>query len=296
MKCCVHLHGEIEACSALDFRALGICQPHDKPKLLTLFTTFRPDESRNVIHKNVIKNWAALGCDVSNLLYSSEIDGLWQELAVDNGWELVSVPRENPHGLPFVRDMFEDARDRSRAEFYGYSNGDILFSDGLLKTLRALDSIRLSNDRMLIIGIRKNFHSHNRTVFTIEEVKRIAATEGEDYLDVAIDFFIFHKNAAFPYHLVPDLVVGRSRYDNFLVSLAVSDGMTVVDASETLIALHQTGLDGNLSGHQGDGRKWNIDLLGPGFNYFRGSLKAATHRTIFNKNGEIEVTLKEKSS
>ncbi|ELT91762.1 hypothetical protein CAPTEDRAFT_191652 [Capitella teleta] len=256
--------------------------------LLTMFTTFKPSEDRNIIHGNVIKNWAAISDDVILYTSSDDVGGKRTMVeAINYGWTVHAAPRTNPYNLPFVKDMFLDASALSQSEFVGYSNGDILFTANLRATLVAiLHSV--DPREVFIIGRRKNVLLRQRTLHLEDHVQMVADVEAEDYLDVAIDYFIFHQETSFPFGDLPDLVVGRSRYDNFLVSKASASGMMVVDASETITALHQTGTDGNLSGHMGKGAKWNINILGS-FNYLTGSLKAATHRTVF-ENGAIRIT------
>ena len=69
------------------------------------------------------------------------------ETALHLGWTVLEVPRVSHFGVPYVRDMFTDVKQRfSNCTFHGYSNGDILFDDGLALTLHAVAKVRTMNN------------------------------------------------------------------------------------------------------------------------------------------------------
>jgi len=61
---------------------------------------------------------------------------------------------------------------------------------------------------------------------------------------------------------VPNLVIGRPGYDNFLVATASLNNVAVVDATKTVIALHQTDAEGVGSGHRRHDSRYNRHVLG----------------------------------
>jgi len=68
------------------------------------------------------------------------------ETALHLGWTVLEVPRVSHFGMPYVRDMFTDVTRRfSNCTFHGYSNGDILFDDGLALTLHVVAKVRTIN-------------------------------------------------------------------------------------------------------------------------------------------------------
>jgi len=85
---------------------------------------------------------------------------------------------------------------------------------------------------------------------------------------------------------VADVVVGRPAYDNYLVGLAIKQNVTVVDASDTVLAVHQTDVDGNFAGHNHADATFNRVRIGPRFNYETGYTTSAQYVTRF-VNGEI---------
>ena len=87
----------------------------------------------------------------------------------------------------------------------------------------------------------------------------------------AEDYFITNQ-LGLPWSQIPDFVVGRNGYDNWLVAKTIDWNLTVIDASRTLLALHQSGSDGHMSGSRTvsrSSRLWNIELA-KGFRFNRG--------------------------
>ena len=54
-----------------------------------------------------------------------------------------------------------------------------------------------------------------------------------------------------------DVVIGRPAYDNYFVAMARYNNMSVVDASRTILALHQTGQDGKFAGAKNTDSRYN---------------------------------------
>lgn len=123
------------------------------------------------IHQNVLFNWKSLSLKrrVRPILYydsfkqtnlnttregqtvtansgsDSENMQTILELARQLGWETYEIPRLSPVGMPYFKEMFyEAARRIPDCMFYGYSNSDIMFDDGLIDTLDGILEVLLS--------------------------------------------------------------------------------------------------------------------------------------------------------
>jgi len=97
-----------------------------------------------------------------------------------------------------------------------------------------------------------------KKVLALAKKGRLANSDAEDY-------FIFSRGAAPPWYRLPGFVVGRRAYDNWLVNHAFHDqGLDMIDASNTILAVHLTATDGNAAGHnKGADNDHNIILLNP---------------------------------
>ena len=101
--------------------------------------------------------------------------------------------------------------------------------------------------RVLVIGQRINYNiGNNETILNLESVSRLAS-EGSLFEGFAQDYLISTRSG-YPWHFIPDFVVGRIGYDNWLVATAINLGLPVIDTTATVTAVHQSGWDGDYSG------------------------------------------------
>ena len=88
---------------------------------------------------------------------------------------------------------------------------------------------------------------------------------------------------------LPDLVIGRPGYDNLIVAKAWRSGFPVIDATQTLHALHQTDSHGNQAWKDRHDASLNWDVIGS-FKFESGSTDKAQFETRTNaRSGCVEV-------
>ena len=64
------------------------------------------------------------------------------DMALSLGWNVYNLSRVSPYGVPYFKDMFFDAATRfPSCKFLSFANGDIMFDQGLIKTLEAVDKV-----------------------------------------------------------------------------------------------------------------------------------------------------------
>jgi len=135
--------------------------------------------------------------------------------------------------------------------------------------------------RTLVIGRRTNVLLGNDSLLYLpEKAAETARRRGKLFVTNAEDYFFVAFND-FPWQSVEDVVIGRPAYDNYLVGLAMKLNVTVVDATATLLALHQTDKDGNYAGHRNKDSGLNARHIGR-FNYASGVTTAASYATTFS--------------
>ena len=54
-----------------------------------------------------------------------------------------------------------------------------------------------------------------------------------------------------------NVVIGRPAYDNYFVGIARKSNISIVDASKSILALHQTGKDGKFDGAKNKDSRYN---------------------------------------
>jgi len=136
--------------------------------------------------------------------------------------------------------MFAKVFEKYDSTFYGFCNGDILFNKTLVSTLRGIEEkLTRYNDNVLVIGQRKNVNINFTQDEEIYENRNSIDSLGRNarwFSSKAIDYFFFSRGNLSNRTALPDVVIGRPGYDNYIVSTAMKTGVNVIDATRTLLA------------------------------------------------------------
>ena len=267
----------------------GTITHYHKP-LLTLFTTFKNSSEKFYFYANTLRNWAVMVSRVNLVLFVYGTDPNMIKIAKSLGWRIHNTPRVNNYGTPYLKEMYKVVSETYNSSFYGYCNGDILFDNGLADTVEALSKFTESEQipRLMVVGRRTNYEmKESEELYNVTDIQRAAKAKGKLFMPDAVEYFLIAHND-YPWHKVPDIVIGRSAYDNYLVAFAIMQGITVVDATSTILALHQTGEDGNFAGHHQPDSKHNRKVIGP-FHFGKGTVSAAQMVTKRDNNEGIQL-------
>lgn len=236
-------------------------RPEAGKPILTLFTSWDSNETKHMVHNNTVTNWIMLKKYVNPIIFTN--DTHYTKLCKDAGWDVFPISHYAAGSAPVLKTMFLQAMENYNTSFYAFANGDILFEDGLIDTLTLmLEEMPLENMTrpMLIIGRRTNVkYLSKNDASSYKNLRNAARSKGQLFLVNAEDYFITSRN--FPWKDIPPLVIGRPAYDNWLVAYARRANFTVVDASETILAVHQTTSAGNWEGHKRKFSNYNDILL-----------------------------------
>ena len=153
----------------------------------------------------------------------------------------------NPFGTPVFQSLIQhvEAQCPESVPFIAYANADILFDDSLVQTLQALKAWMKTQQpppRLMVVGQRSNHWLQGPLHAT-----NLSLVPSELFVSGAQDYFVLSRHFFASVHL-PRYVIGRPSYDNSLVDWAHHHA-TLVDATRTLMALHQTTAAGNKEGH-----------------------------------------------
>lgn len=187
------------------------------------------------IQYNAIVSWTQLRPRPDILLLGSD-EGT-AEAAAELGVRHEPDLRCSPQGTPMLRSVFERAHASTRAPTLVYVNADILLLDDFPA---ALARLARSFERFLAIGQRWDLDVLEP--LPIDEtdwraglrarVKREAILHDHS----GIDYFAFSRGL---WPELPDFVLGRMAWDNWLVRAAIEQGTAVIDASPAITAVHQ---------------------------------------------------------
>ncbi|KAK3599735.1 hypothetical protein CHS0354_037207 [Potamilus streckersoni] len=230
-----------------------------KNPLLTLFTTWLESKDKYTVHNLTSVNWLSLRPLIIPVVFTNETS-LAEECS-QKGWRVLPVRATAAQGAPVLKYMYLDVMKRFDSNFYAFANSDILFTDKLVETLSDI----LKNDssfkgHTLIIGKRTNVDNLTKSEgSSLSALESVSKKRGKSFGTYAEDYFI--TSASYPWKDIPDIVIGRRAYDNWLVLNARRMKHRVLDASETILAVHQTTKAGNFEGWKHQGTNYNHKLL-----------------------------------
>ena len=226
--------------------------------LLTLFTTWRDNADKHL--NNTVLNWMSLSPTVIPVIFTN--DTSVADECSKNGFEVMPISVSAADGIPVLKFMYRDVMRRYNSTFYAYSNSDILFTDTLTDTLLQImfnTTIDLSKPT-LVVGQRTNVDSVTLTeAGNWYNITVTAKTRGKLFTGWAEYYFITPR--AYPWRDIAKVVIGRRAYDNWLVYYSRKLNYTVIDATKTILAVHQTTKAGNHEGHTHKNKDYNHNLL-----------------------------------
>ena len=178
--------------------------------ILTLFTTFSPSEKKRQIYTNTLKIWNLLRPLVTPVLFCPDVqcENYWKPQTEKFSWKLhIASNVSESDNIPLLKYMFMDVIAKYKSTFYGFSNGDILFDETLLKTLSALTKYTHDGEKMLIVGKRSNYLWKEEKIVNFKMVKNILK-KSKLFSYWAEDYF-FYTREAVDWSKAPNMVPGK---------------------------------------------------------------------------------------
>ncbi|XP_046361330.2 uncharacterized protein LOC124138636 [Haliotis rufescens] len=262
--------------------------------LLTMFTSWPSNDKKYEVRNITLKNWANLRPHIRPVFFSTNENDTKD--IIQHGWEVLPVTKIAASGVPVLKYMYLDVIRKFKSKLYGYSNGDILFDDGLIRTLRTVVSSYFPpSNPILIIGQRTNVLRVTADEGTnMDSLSTIARQRGKLFLTVAEDYFI--TDSTFPWGSIPGIVIGRPAYDNWLVLNSRQHNHTVVDATASILAVHQTTKAGNFEGRTRKNSNYNAGLLRNLYKSIKYAAGATSCAPLVTKRNETGVYISQRTT
>ena len=205
-------------------------------KSLTIFATPKKFEGHiGVIQRNAIVSWTHMNPKPEVILFGTEPGTA--EIAAEFGLRHVASVKCNEWGTPLVSDLFARAEALGSGAVVCYVNADILLFDDFAQ---AVLRVMAWSGSFLMVGRRTDLDVKDAIEFHGDEwatqVRRRAGREGKLQIARSIDYFAFSRGL---YPAMPPLAIGRFWWDNWLLWKARSLGAKVVDASRSVLVVHQ---------------------------------------------------------
>ncbi|MEE9166835.1 MAG: hypothetical protein V3U24_05155 [Candidatus Neomarinimicrobiota bacterium] len=204
--------------------------------MLTIFTMAKPFEGNiAVIQQNAIRSWTLLRPTPEVILFGN--DKGTADISAEFGLRHVQRIERNEFGTPVLSDLFEKAQRLARHDLLCYVNADIIFMDDLID---AADQVAQHKRRFLVVGQRWDLEVTVPFDFNVPDwqiiLKDQVSTGAQLHAPSGIDYFIFRRGM---WGVIPRFAVGRTAWDQWLIFRALQLGVTVIDATPTVCAVHQ---------------------------------------------------------
>jgi hypothetical protein len=226
--------------------------------MLTIFScpkAFRGNFA--VIQRNAITSWTLLRPKPEIILIGDE-EGV-AEFCRELGLHHVREVARNEFGTPLVSDIFNKGQRMATHDLCCHVNSDIIFMSDFV---RAVETVSAWRERFLMVGARWDLDVFDLLDFEPgweERMRGLAMQRGRQR---GIDFFVFPRGML---EDLPPFAIGRTSWDNWLIWRARSLRIPVVDASPSVVAIHQ---NHDYSHHpernkwKGEERRRNLELAG----------------------------------
>ncbi len=203
--------------------------------LLTLFSAPKPFTNPHIamIQRNAIKSWTLLP-DVEVILLGEEI-GLAEaakELGVKH---LLNVAR-NESGTPLISSMFQLARENSNSELLCIINADMVLMPDFVE---AAKQVKSQKSNFVLLSQRWDYDITSPIDFAAgweSHLRESVREQNQLHRPAGSDFFLFPKSC---YQDIPDFIIGRAGWDNWMIYKARSEKWPVIDCTPSVMIVHQ---------------------------------------------------------
>jgi hypothetical protein len=204
--------------------------------MITIFSAPKAftDPHISLIQRNAIQSWLALGEQVEVLLLGDE-PGL-AEAARSLGVKLIPITMRAESGAPKISALFSAAHREARHKVLCYLNADIILLDDFLE---GIERVTEGFGSFLLIGqrwdvrIEVDLFSH---VDWQDKLRTIMKDGAELHPPMGSDYFVFTSDQ---FRAIPDFVLGRAGWDNWMIYQARHRKIPVVDATGAITVIHQ---------------------------------------------------------
>jgi hypothetical protein len=230
--------------------------------LITFFSAPKPftDPHIAMIQRNAIRSWTLLP-DVEVILLGEE-EGLAEAARELDVKHLPNVKR-NDNGTPLISSMFQLARENSNSDLLCIINADMILMSDFVEAARRS---HLQREMFVLLSQRWDYDITSPIDFTAGWELRLRESvrkQNQLHRPAGSDFFLFPKNC---YEDIPDFIIGRAGWDNWMVYKACQQNWPVIDCTPSMMIVHQnhdySHLPGGKSHYEHPDTNENIRLAG----------------------------------
>ena len=203
--------------------------------LITIFSAPKPFTDPHIanIQRNAIASWTKLP-EVEIILLGDE-NGL-ADVAHQLGVQHIEKVSRSPSGAPLMDRMFALAREYGTGQLLCIINADIILFPDFVETAKQAAS---QSENFVLLGQRWDLDVTTQLDFSndwADQLRAIAHSQGHLHRPAGSDYFLF---PAACYTDIPTFTIGRSGWDNWMIYKARKEGWPVIDATSSVMIIHQ---------------------------------------------------------
>ncbi len=193
--------------------------------------------------RNAIKSWTLLR-DVDVILLGEE-EGL-AEAAHEFGVKHISSVERNANGTPLISSMFKLARENSNSEYLCIINADMILMPDFVEAALESSSLLLekrtasrSTPYFVVLSQRWDYDITSPIDFAEgweSGLRESVRKQNQLHRPAGSDFFLFPKSC---YADIPNFIIGRAGWDNWMIYKARAEGWAVIDCTPSVMIVHQ---------------------------------------------------------
>jgi hypothetical protein len=251
--------------------------------MLTLFSTPKPFVGHiDVIQRNAILSWQRLHPDIEIILVGDDSGAaeICAELAIRH----IPQVERNKYGTKYLASIYDRVQEAARHNVLCHVNCDIvLISD----FRRAAEVVMQKRQQFLMAGRRWDVDVQSPLDFKAAEwesqLRKLSLASGRQRPPQWIDYFLFSKGLY--YKKIPEFVIGRPGWDNWLLWYPLSQRVPVIDASSAVLAVHQ---NHDYSYHPaGEKGVWEGEEARENYRLHEGKFRTLANATYVLRGGEL---------
>ena len=204
--------------------------------MITIFCTPKNFEGIfDVIQKNAIRSWRKVSSEIEIIIFGDSFGA--KEIASEVNGIYYPKIKCSKNGVPFLSDLFDKANKISVNDTLMFINAHIIIPKNIFDPIKI---IRNQFQNFLSVGSRWDLDVDQLINFEKEDIVKLFWEKANNYSvrssPAAIDYFIFNKNSI---KKIPDFVIGRPGYDNWLLWYARRNLIPLIDLSNEIRVIHQ---------------------------------------------------------
>ena len=188
---------------------------------------------------NAIESWKRLA--VERVLLLGNAAGI-AAAAEDMGVRHMPEVAVNRNGVPLISSMVQRVRASSDSALLAIINTDIILTSDFTRVAREMESLRSTgalNRRFVLVSRRWDLEVPTAMDFSDgweTRLRQVVREQGRLHRPTGSDFFLFPRDC---YPDIPDFAVGRAGWDNWMIYKARAEGWPVIDATPSMLIVHQ---------------------------------------------------------